>query len=357
VKRVSGTNRNETRSREVLAPRKMQPIWESIDAADPMTHRNFKQPKGEFAMSAAKQYLIAARSRLLLTFCSIALCAGLASAQSAPALPPAKDAQTLHYDSGPLQFGKLRLPNSADQVPVVIVVHGGCWADHLPGNHPPPDYSLMEPLSSALTSGGVATWNIEYRRAGSPGGGWPNTYLDLAKAVDYLRKIAAQDKLDLSRVFVVGHSSGGQLALWLGARPKLPGTSPLHTSGPLAIKEIIDIDGPPDLTAAQPLESEYCPMPAVTQFMGGTPAQQRARYHDGSVAAFLPLNIPQIILSGGLLQHVGTLAVDYQSAARSKGDSVTIIAVDGGHFDLVNPSSKPGQAVVAEILRAVNPNR
>ncbi|WP_158615250.1 alpha/beta hydrolase [Acidipila sp. EB88] len=203
----------------------------------------------------------------------------------------------------------------------------------------------------------MATWNIEYRRAGSPGGGWPNTYLDLAKAVDYLRKIAAKDKLDLSRVFVVGHSSGGQLALWLGARPKLPSTSPLHTIGPLAIKEIIDIDGPPDLTAAQPLESDYCPMPAVTQFMEGTPADQPARYHDGSVQSFLPLNIPQIILSGGLLQHVGTLAVDYQTAARSKGDSVTIIPVDGGHFDLVDPSSKPGQAVVAEILRTVNRNR
>ena len=99
----------------------------------------------------------------------------------------------------------------------------------------------------------------------------------------------------------------------------------------------------------------HCP-PSPSSW-GGTPAQQRARYHDGSVAAFLPLNIPQIILSGGLLQHVGTLAVDYQSAARSKGDSVTIIPVNGGHFDLVDPSSKPGQTVVTEILRAVNPNR
>ena len=105
-----------------------------------------------------------------------------------PALPLAADAQTLYYDPEPLQFGKLRLPNSPSQAPVVIVVHGGFFADHLPGNHPPPDYSLMKPLSVALTRGGVATWNIEYRRAGGHGGGWPNTFLDLAKAVDYLCK-------------------------------------------------------------------------------------------------------------------------------------------------------------------------
>ncbi|WP_233581533.1 alpha/beta hydrolase [Acidipila sp. EB88] len=195
-------------------------------------------------MSAAKYHLSGTISRLFVTSCTPVLCAGLASAQSTLALPPARDAQTLHYDSGPLHFGKLRLPTSGERVPVVIVVHGGCWADHLPARSSTP--GLLTHGASVLGSHerGVATWNIEYRRAGSPGGGWPNTYLDLAKAVDYLRKIAAKDKLDLSRVFVVGHSSGGQLALWLGARPKLPSTSPLHTIGPLAIKEIIDIDGP-----------------------------------------------------------------------------------------------------------------
>ena len=165
-------------------------------------------------------------TRHLLIAYTVILCAALAAAQSHPAASPASsspaDAHTLHYGSDPLQFGELRLPKAEGRLPVVIVVHGGCWADHLPGNHPPPDFSLTEPLAAALTSGGVATWNIEYRRAGSPGGGWPNTYLDLAEAVDYLRKIAAQNELDLSRVFVIGHSSGGQLALWLGARSKLP---------------------------------------------------------------------------------------------------------------------------------------
>ena len=293
--------------------------------------------------------------RCLFTACVVILATIVIPAQS-PAkstddnrVPPGF--QTLHYGSKPLQFGRLRLPGSQGKVPVVVIVHGGCWADHLPGKHPPPDLSLMEPLSAALTSGGVATWNIEYRRAGSPGGGWPNTYLDLSHAVDYLRAVAIRDRLDLSRVFVVGHSSGGQLALWLGARPKLPANSAIHTSDPLPIQEIIDIDGPPDLVSAQPVETQYCPMPAVTQFLQGTPSEQPTRYRDGSAGANLPLHIPQLIISGGLLHHVGTLDTDYKAVAEAKGDSVSIVPVDGGHFELVDPSSEAGKKVLSVIVK------
>jgi acetyl esterase/lipase len=296
--------------------------------------------------------------RCLLTACTVTMATVVAAAQLpariVDATPVPEGFETLHYGSDPLQYGRLRLPGSQGRVPVVVIVHGGCWADHLPGKHPPPDLSLMEPLSVALTNGGVATWNIEYRRAGSPGGGWPNTYLDLSHAVDYLRAVAVRDRLDLSRVFVVGHSSGGQLALWLGARAKLPANSAVHTSDPLAIQEIIDIDGPPDLVSAQPVETQYCPMPAVTQFMQGTPAEQPTRYRDGSAGAYLPLHIPQLIISGGLLHHVGTLDTDYKAAAEAKGDSVSIVPVDGGHFELVDPSSEAGKKVLFVILKTVN---
>jgi acetyl esterase/lipase len=271
-------------------------------------------------------------------------------------LPPAD--QTLNYGADPLQIAELRLPKSKGPLPVVIVVHGGCWADHFPGPYPLPDASLLKPLAAALTNGGVATWNIEYRRAGSPGGGgWPITYLDLATAVDYLRKIAPTYNLDLANVTVIGHSSGGQLALWLGIRSKLPKTSELYTPNPLALKDIIDIDGPPDLAAAQPLESQYCPIPAVTQFLGGTPTEQPIRYRDGSAQPYLPLGVPQIIVTAGLLQNIGTMATDYRTAATAKGDIITLVPIGGSHFDMLDPTSAPGKAVIATILAAAGPKK
>jgi acetyl esterase/lipase len=240
-------------------------------------------------------------------------------------------------------------------------VHGGCWADHfpgVPGSHPSPDASLTKPLAAALTGGGVATWNIEYRRTGSPSGSWRNTYLDLAAAVDYLRKLAPTYHLDLANVTVIGHSSGGQLALWLGARSKLAKTSELYTSDPLKFQDIIDIDGPPDLAAAQPFESQYCPMPAVTQFTGGTPGEQPARYHDGSAEPFLPLGIPQTIFTAALLQSFPNLVDSYVAAAKSKGDSVTVVSLGKvSHFAMLDPGSVPGKVVVSRILSVAKPTR
>ena len=79
-------------------------------------------------------------------------------------------------------------------------------------------------MADALRTEGIATWNIEYRRLGEPGSGWPGTYLDVGQAIDHVRKIAGQHHLDLNRVVVVGHSAGGHLAMWAAARSRLAST-------------------------------------------------------------------------------------------------------------------------------------
>ena len=61
-------------------------------------------------------------------------------------------------------------------------------------------------------------WNLEYRRVGNAGGGWPGTFLDIARGADHLTALAVKHKLDLSRVIASGHSAGGHLALWLAGQ-------------------------------------------------------------------------------------------------------------------------------------------
>jgi acetyl esterase/lipase len=134
----------------------------------------------------------------------------------------------LSYGSERLQFGELRLPKSSGPHPVAIIIHGGCWVDRLPGRDPRiTSFKPLRPFAAALARVGIATWNIEYRRAGDPGGGWPGSFQDLARATDFLQTIAAKYFLDLKRVISIGHSAGGQLALWLPARTKLPTSSTL----------------------------------------------------------------------------------------------------------------------------------
>jgi acetyl esterase/lipase len=243
--------------------------------------------------------------------------------------PPAD--RRIPYGDAPLQFGELRVPATGTPPPVAIVIHGGCWRNQY-------GYDLMSALSAALTARGVATWNIEYRRVGDPGGGWPGTFLDVAAAADALRRVGETTPHDLSRVVAVGHSAGGHLALWLAARARLPGNSPLFTPRPLPLSGVVSIAGVPDLQAA--VERGVCG-PTIPELVGGTADGAAARYAHASPGALLPLGVPQHLITGGLdrvvpveLQHA------HQRAARQAGDEVAVTIVEGaGHFEPVVPAS------------------
>src|SRR5579885_1352845 len=207
-----------------------------------------------------------------LMFVTIAGCAAITAQSIQPAelwkqtVAPAD--RKLAYGKDALQFGELRLPKAEGPHPVVILVHGGCFVDKLPRRDPrDTSFEPLRPLAAALAGAGVATWNLEYRRAGNPGGGWPGSFFDLAAGTDFLRTIAQANQLDLHRVVLVGHSSGGMLVYWLAARPKLPRSSPLYSNNPLHVKAVVNIDAPPDLAAAQPRERTFSPLPGTSKFM------------------------------------------------------------------------------------------
>ena len=126
---------------------------------------------------------------------------------------------TIAYGPDPSQVGDLRLPERQGLAPVVVLLHGGFWRERSKRD-------LMDDLARDLTDRGYATWNLEYRRVGSSGGGWPETALDVAAGIDHLAALAGTHGLDLSRVVVLGHSAGGHLALWAAARHRLPEGAP-----------------------------------------------------------------------------------------------------------------------------------
>jgi acetyl esterase/lipase len=260
-------------------------------------------------------------------------------------------ARRIAYGTDPLQFGELRIPAGRGPHPVVIIVHGGCWVAKL-GNldERAVAMDLLRPMADELTKMGIATWNLEYRRLGNTGGGWPGTFEDVARGTDYLRKIADENGLDLNRVVAVGHSSGGHLALWLAARRKLPASSELYSKDSLLLKGVVDLDGPGELKATLGMQQQVCGAPVITQLLDGTPEERPVRYREASPIEMLPLGVRQEFFAGRMF---ATQASDYADAAKRAGDAVdAVVLSQAGHFVFVDPTSAVWPQVVQSI-RAV----
>ena len=272
------------------------------------------------------------------------------------ALPSRPADHRIPYGADSLQFGDLRLPSTPPRpsYPVAVIIHGGCWVAR---------YATLRStaaLADALSRDGIATWNIEYRRADRPGGGWPGTFLDVGHAVDYVRALAPRYGLDTTRVVVIGHSAGGHLALWAAARHRLPATSPLATTTtPLALRGVVALAGPPDLTAFYAPDTAACGE-GVAKLLGGTPDQVSARAHDGSPASFFPLGVPQSWI-GAIDDHIVPPAVQlapYADAARRAGDQVSLTVLPhASHFELIAPASVAFPQVRSAVLSLLGEGR
>lgn len=260
-------------------------------------------------------------------------------------LPVSTGARRIPYGPDPLQFGELRVPPGKGPHPVVTIVHGGCWVTKLKQlDEHAVALDLVRPIAEALAEIGIATWNLEYRRLGNTGGGWPGTFEDVARGTDHLRKIAGENGLDLTRVVAMGHSSGGHLALWLAARKKLAPSSELYSKDPLTLKGVIDLDGPWDMRAMLPVQERICGAPVITQLLGGTPEEFPQRYRDASPNELLPLGVRQEIFAGAMF---GAQAPAYETAATRAGDAVhTLVSAKAGHFVFIDPGSPMWTEVV-----------
>ena len=241
--------------------------------------------------------------------------------------------ERIPYGTDPFQFGELQLPRTSGPHAIAIVIHGGFWRAKY-------DLDYIRPVCDALTEAGIATWNLEYRRIGNPGGGWPGTFDDVARGADHVVSIASRFHLDVNRVIAIGHSAGGHLALWLAARSKL-------------LSAAISLAGVVDLRRAWELRLSNT---VVAEFLGGSPDEVADRYDFASPIERLPFGIPQKLFHGTADASVPfEISQRYVQAAQLHGDDAELIALPGAsHFDLVDPSKNEFSLVRAAVLQLTN---
>ena len=290
--------------------------------------------------------------RLALATLTLAACApahaGPLSFSDLLARPRPKADAHIAFGPGPRQFGELWLPAGKGPHPVVVLIHGGCWQAALPGTE------LVDFLANDLRRRGIAVWNIDYARLGDANGGYPDTFLDAGRGVDYLRVLARTHDLDLSHVVAVGHSAGGHLAVWAAGRKTLNPKSPLHTADPLPIQAVVSLAGINDLAAYRARGPDACGgLGTIDALVGAGHRHVTDLYADTSPSQMVPTGVKQYIVSGALDPIVPhAFGEAYAAKAKAAGDPAQAITIPGaGHFELIDPMSAAWKQIVAVIER------
>ncbi len=232
--------------------------------------------------------------------------------------------ETVSYGDDPEQVADVRMPAGGNPPRgVVALVHGGFWR-HEWGR------DLMDGLAVDLARRGFATWNVEYRRIRPDRGAWPEPGSDLVAA---LARLAAHPGVDGSRLVVVGHSAGAQLAVWAtrhgdtASRPAV-----------LALLSAIT-----DLQAA-----------VVEGLAGGSVAGLAipdGELEQASPIALLPLGVETWLVHGADDRLVPPSHCErYAAAAAAAGDPVHFRVFPGvGHFLPIEEGSEPWRWVAERL--------
>jgi len=263
-------------------------------------------------------------------------------------------APTAHIAYGPAksQYVELFEPRGNGPFPVAVLVHGGCWLSAFGG------IVQFRGMAGALQAQGIAAWNIEYRRTDEPGGGYPGTYRDIIAALDTLAADSARYHLDTSRIVAVGHSAGGQLVQWIGARGRIAPARPLYEAHPLPVHEIIGLGSINDLRGGAGRIRQVCEVDPGK--LTGSPAPGRGDvFADTSPASMLPSGTHTVLINGAADRQVpASVAAAYAAGARAAGDKVETIIIPGAsHFDEVTVGSPAWPKVSSAIRNALASKR
>jgi acetyl esterase/lipase len=224
----------------------------------------------------------------------------------------------------------------------VVLIHGGCYLAEYEG------LPQTSGIAADLARRGYAVWNVEYRKLGEVGAGYPGTFLDVADAVDRIRAQAPKYDLDTRRVVALGHSAGGHLALWAAGRANLPKTSPLWRADSQPIRAVVALAGLGDVAVHGDIFGRACG-PTLPKMAGPSP------YADTSPAALLPTG-GRVVMIHGAFDHVMPPFTGhaYVETVRKAGDSADVVVIpDAGHFDVVMPTTAAWTVVVDTLSREV----
>lgn len=232
--------------------------------------------------------------------------------------------QRISYGTDSNQFIDLWRPHNA-VIGVAVMIHGGFWRAKY-------DLSHADPFCAALAAKGIATANLEYRRVGQIGGGWPGTFEDVVAGI-----AAARKRLGSVPV-LIGHSAGGHLALRLASEP-------------VSLQAVLALAPLADLRVAYKLNLSNG---AVAEFLGATPESSPELYDEACPSKHA--SAVRRVLVHGSEDEVVPIAIARAFIEARRNDPVppTLIEIPNAmHMDLIDPESQAGAKVIETVLRSI----
>ena len=231
------------------------------------------------------------------------------------------------------QFGELRFARGHAQDAIIMNIHGGFWRNRY-------DLAHAGHFCAALSAQGFATWNIEYRRVGDEGGGWPGSLDDVRQAWHFIGQLGEKYRLSAENAILIGHSAGAQLALCLAAYER-------------SVRRVMSLAGVVDLERAWEL---HLSGNAAAEFLGGSPQDIPQCYASADPAK---LRIPQaeqwIIHGADDVVVPRDFSRLYCEGKKNRGENVALLEIPhADHYDLIDPRSAAWPAVEGAVLRLVS---
>jgi acetyl esterase/lipase len=236
-------------------------------------------------------------------------------------LAPVPAEKRIRYGEEPSQFFDVFLPRTKRLLGAAMMIHGGFWRAK---------YDLLHTshLCAALAEAGIAVANLEYRRVGEAGGGWPGSYEDVLAGFD---RVAHEFSTSL---VVLGHSAGGHLALRMAVDR--------NPAGVVALAPVADLEMAYRLNLSNG---------AAAEFVGGTPQSQPERFEAADPMRHSS-DARRTLLHGTNDDVVPiSLSESFLRARVVDPGEVRLARIEGAdHFDVIDPQSEAWRIVVGSVL-------
>ena len=230
---------------------------------------------------------------------------------------------------------------SEANTPVIVLIHGGGWADGDKADFTP----FVDTLKRRLPQ--YAIFNITYRLVSNGQNLFPAQEQDVKKCIEYINTKRSEYKISATFI-LIGASAGGHLALLQSYK---------YTS-PIKVKAVVSFFGPTELT--QLYNNPPNPLLPLLLFnvTGANPTTNPAIYQQSSPATFAVAgSSPTLLFHGGLDPLI---PASQSTLLRDKLNTLSVpnqyvFYPNGGHGDWDGPTYFDAFNKIDAFLKIYNP--